>query len=264
MKRIQWMTTGALVIALGASMQANGLETLHGSCSVSASEQAGKFRLHLADERCANTDDDHCGNFSDDSMNVSRLTGMTLADLGRDGAQLTATLSAEAGTFTCAGTVHDEVLRGSSTFTPNTAFVDRMRGMGFDGLDSKKLQTYTLFDISTEWVDSLKKAGIEGITSDNLIALKIFKIDTKYVGDIKALGYATPDADKLVGLKVQGVNAEEVREIRALGYKPTLDELVQIRIFKITPDFIKRMQAKGLHDLTIAKLVQIRIFKLDE
>jgi len=61
---------------------------------------------------------------------------------------------------------------------------------------------------------------------------------------------------------VQGVNAEQVREIRALGYQPTIDQLVQIRIFKITPDFIRRMQARGFKNLTIDKLVQIRIFKL--
>ena len=36
------------------------------------------------------------------------------------------------------------------------------------------------------------------------------------------------------------------------------------RIFHITPEFIQRMQGRGLKDLTIAKLVQIRIFKLDE
>lgn len=73
-----------------------------------------------------------------------------------------------------------------------------------------------------------------------------------------------PDADKLIALKVQGVNAEEVRRIRSLGFQPTLDELIQIRIFHITPDFIHRMQDRGLKNLTIAKLVQIRIFKLDE
>jgi len=53
-----------------------------------------------------------------------------------------------------------------------------------------------------------------------------------------------------------------VKQIRALGYQPTIDQLIQIRIFKITPDFIRRMQARGLKDLTIDKLVQIRIFKL--
>ena len=103
-----------------------------------------------------------------------------------------------------------------------------------------------------------------GMTVDNLIALRIFKIDPDYIHGITALGYEMPDADKLVGLKVQGVNAEEVRQIRALGYQPTLDELIQIRIFHITPEFIRRMQDRGLKNLTIAKLVQIRIFKLDE
>jgi len=37
---------------------------------------------------------------------------------------------------------------------------------------------------------------------------------------------------------------------------------VQIRIFKVTPDFIRRMQARGFKNLSIDKLVQIRIFNL--
>ena len=56
----------------------------------------------------------------------------------------------------------------------------------------------------------------------------------------------------------------QVKQIRALGYEPTLDQLVEMRIFKVTPEFIERMRARGLNDLTISKLVQIRIFKLDE
>jgi len=47
-------------------------------------------------------------------------------------------------------------------------------------------------------------------------------------------------------------------------YRDTLDQLVEMRIFKVTPDFIERMRARGLNNLTISKLVQIRIFKLDE
>ena len=110
----------------------------------------------------------------------------------------------------------------------------------------------------------MKQTGISGINVDNLLALRIFKVDPAYIKSITALGYDLPAADQLIALKVQGVNAEEVRKIRALGFQPTLDELVQIRIFHITPDFIERMRERGLKDLTIAKLVQIRIFKLDE
>jgi hypothetical protein len=63
---------------------------------------------------------------------------------------------------------------------------------------------------------------------------------------------------------VHGVNTNDIKQIRAMGYQPNVDELVQMRIFKITPDFIHHIQAKGFNNLTIRKLVQIRIFKLDE
>ena len=108
------------------------------------------------------------------------------------------------------------------------------------------------------------KTHIQGITTDNLIALRIFNVDPPYIQSITAMGYELPDADRLIALRVQGVNAAEVREIRALGYQPTLDELIQIRIFHVTPDFIRSMEGRGFKNLTIAKLVQIRIFKLAE
>ena len=136
--------------------------------------------------------------------------------------------------------------------------------IGFTGFDSEKLQAYAFLNVESSFAKSLQQAGIKGITIDNLIALRIFNVDPAYAQSITALGYPLPDADQLIGLKVQGVNAAEVREIRALGYQPTVDELIQIRIFHITPDFIHRMQDRGLKNLTIAKLVQIRIFKLDE
>ena len=254
-----------LVLALAATaliMPAQPLETLRAKCEISPSSDAGKLSLHIFDNRdCSEAQ--HCGsNFSNELMN--RFTGVTLADLARDGAHLTATLKAEAGTFTCTGTVHDEALYGDSLFTPDNAFVDRMGKLGFSGYDSQKLQAYTFLDVTSDFARSLQQANIKGVTTDNLIALRIFKVDPAYAQNFVSMGYEQPDADKLIALKVQGVNAEEVRQIRDLGLKPTLDELIQIRIFHITPDFVHRMKDRGLKDLTISKLVQIKIFKLDE
>lgn len=242
--------------------RAAALDVLHSSCSISAGEQPGKLRLRIrSNNQCGNDRD--CGSsFDTDSM--SRFAGISEADLSRQGARLTATLNAESGVFTCAGTVHDGELAGSSTFTPNQDFVDRMDRMGFGGLDSEKLETYALLDVESAWAQSLKDAHVEGMNTDNLIALRIFHIDPEYVSGFSSLGYGIPHADQLIALKVQGVNAEEVREIRGLGFQPSLDDLIQIRIFHITPEFIRRMQSRGFKDLTIAKLVQIKIFKLDE
>ena len=249
----------ACLLAAGA-VSAAALDSLHSTCAISAGEHTGQFRLSLGDDSCS--EGRHCGSFSSDSMN--RLSGITLAALAREGAQLTAVLDAEAGRFTCSGTVHDAALRGTSTFTPSADFVSRMAQLGFTGFDTEKLQTFAFLDIDSAWAKSLKETRISGITTDKLIPLHIFHVDKAYVADLAALGYPTPDADKLIGLKVQGVDAKEVRAIRDLGYQPSLDDLIQIRIFHITPEFIRTMKARGFKDLTIAKLVQIKIFKLDE
>jgi hypothetical protein len=248
-------------MAMAVPVHAASLAPFKASCTIGASEETGKFRVQIDKGDC--TGERHCGsNFSNESL--SRFTGITLADFGREGAKLTATLTAEPGTFTCSGTVRSGELQGSAAFTPDDAFVARMDRLGFSGYDSEKLMVYAFVGVDGGWVESMQHAGVRGMTVDNLIALRIFKIDPDYIHGITALGYEMPDADKLIALKVQGVNAEEVRQIRALGYQPTLDELIQIRIFHITPEFIRRMQDRGLKNLTIAKLVQIRIFKLDE
>jgi hypothetical protein len=249
----------ALFTLSAASLHAASFDPLHAHCTIAPSEKAGKLELRVDDGECPA--ERHCSsNFSSDSLD--RFTGITLADLGRDGAHLTATLTAEAGTFTCDGTVHDLRLEGESRFVPDQAYVSRMEQMGFKGLDTDKLFACALLDVESGWARAVQQTGIRGFTTDNLIAMRIFKVTPEYIHSITDLGYDLPTADQLVGLKVQGVDPQEVREIRALGYQPTLDELIQIRIFKITPDFIRRMQARGFKNLTIGKLVQIRIFNL--
>jgi hypothetical protein len=233
--------------------------TLTGSCSVTAPSNLAEADLRLERDGCAGFHD--CGSTKTQEP-LSAFSGFTLADLQREGAHVDAVIHAEAGKIACSGAVHDGRLSGDYTFAADPAFVARMQQMGYRDLDAEKLQAYTLFHIETAWIRSMQDAGVTGLDSGNLIALRIFHVDAGYINSLKALGYPAPDAGKLIALRVQHVNAEEVKQIRAMGYQPTLDELVQMRIFKVTPDFIRRMQARGLKDLTISKLVQIRIFNL--
>jgi len=259
MSRSRSLFSLAIVAIAALLMLAAASEPINRNCYVSAGEKSGTFRLQTDEGDCYNHR--NCGNNMSD-LPSNRFTGITIADFANQGAHLTAALAAEAGTFTCTGTIQNGELNGIGAFSSNAAFVAQMEKMGFTGYDDPKLLAYTLFDVKTEWVQSLEQLGIRGMDSDNLIAMRIFHVEPPFVTGLTSLGYAVPDADKLVALSVQGVNAGEVRQIRALGYKPTLDQLIQIRIFKITPDFIQRMQARGLTNLTIDRLVQIRIFKL--
>ena len=255
--RLIAMMVGLACVA--PASQAADLGPIRENCTLSAGEKAGTLRLQTDNGDCH--EHRHCGNNMSD-IPMSRFTGLSLADFAQSGAHLTATLTAEAGTFACSGTVAQNELDGKAVFTPDEAFVARMGKMGFSGYDSEKLMAYALLDVDSQWARSLQEIGVPEMTADNLIALHIFRVDPTYVRSLTSLGYAMPTADQLISLSVQGVNGEEVKEIRALGYQPTIDQLIQIRIFKITPDFIQRMQARGLKDLTIDKLVQIRIFKL--
>jgi hypothetical protein len=257
--KITPLVFSAVLASTAIALQAATLEPIKQSCTLSAGERAGTLRLETKNGDCR--DRAHCGTSMSD-LPLNRFRGISLADFADSGAHLTATLAAEAGTFVCEGSVTDGELNCNSVFTPDAAFVARMAKMGFTGLDSEKLLPYTYFDIQSGWAQSLKDLGIQGLDSDKLIALRIFNVNAEYVHSLTALGFALPDADQLVSLRVQGVNAEEVAQIRALGYQPTLDQLVQIRIFKVTPDFIRSMQARGFKNLTIDKLVQILIFKL--
>jgi hypothetical protein len=258
--------TGGVVLSVflaaftGLFLQAEEkLRTLTGSCSITASSNGTEADLRLERSGCEGN-----GNCSSNQTQepLSAFSGFSLADLQHEGAHVDARIRAEAGTITCSGGVHDGRMSGTFNFVPDPVFVDRMLQMGFHDLEAEKLEAYTLFDIGIAWVHSLRDAGVGGLDSGNLIALRIFHVDTDYIRSLNALGYATPDAGKLTALRVQHVNPEEVKQVRAMGYQPTLDELIQMRIFKVTPDFIHRMQARGLDNLTISKLVQIRIFQL--
>jgi hypothetical protein len=255
---------GTVLITIGVvSLHADEiLDSLKGTCRIRASTDANRFDLRLDREKCEGDRDCHEMQTQEP---LDAFTGITLSDLQRDGAHLDAVIRAEAGTFTCSGSVHDSELTGEFTFAPNKAFVDQLAKLGITGLDSRKLEAYTLFRIEAAWVKSLQTAGVTGIDANNLIALRIFKVDADYVHSLAALGYAQSlSAQKLVALRVHGVDPGYIKQVRAMGYNPTLDELIQMRVFKITPEFIQQMKAKGFNNLTISKLVQIKIFKLDE
>lgn len=261
--KVRALFLGALFVsACSLSLHADDqLQPLHGSCSIAPSTEGDSVQFKLERGTCDGGKHGGC-DMNDSSMPLSNFTSFALANLKSDGAHVDAVIAAEAGKLTCSGTVHDLTLNGDFTFVPDPAFVARMAKMGFTGYDSEKLEAYTLFHVETSWIQSLQSAGVTGITTDNIIALRIFKVDAPYVKRMSELGYSNLPAEKLIAFKIHGVNPDEIKQYRAMGYQPNADELIQMRIFKVTPDFIQHMQARGLNNLTIAKLVQIRIFKL--
>jgi hypothetical protein len=263
MMRFRDLYFGVLLVGLGiVSLRADEiLSSLKGTCAITVSTKANRFDLRLEHGACVDHND--CGE-NNTQEPLDAFAGFSIEDLRREGEHIDAVLTAEAGRLTCSGSIHDSKLTGEFLFEPNRAFVERMKQLGIKGLDSQKLEAYALFHVEASWLQALQQAGVIGIDANNLLALKIFKVEPGYVQSLTSLGYPNLPADKLVALSIQEVNTADIKEVRSMGYRPNVDELIQMRIFKVTPDFIRHMQAKGFNDLTISKLVQIRIFKLDE
>ncbi len=256
----------ALSLLLALSTAAAVADTPQ-TCLIASGHSDGKMRFSWQRGDCE--PQRHC-NEGDSDMSWSRWTGVTPADLQREGAAIDARLKAEAGEMRCVGTVHGSEVHGAYSFTPNPEFLHRMEALGFTfpsqtvQQTNDRLQGYVMLDVTTEWVKAMKVAGVQGMTAENIMGLRALGVDPKYVSGMAAAGYPELDAGKLTGMKAVGVSPEKVQQIRAMGYSPTQDELIQMSVFKIDAPFVERMKARGLTNLTIAKLVQIKVFKLDE
>jgi len=108
-------------------------------------------------------DHKHCGT-NDNDIAATRFTGVSVASLAQSGSQLAASLTAEAGTFTCTGTVvANELAETQSSHRIQLSF-PRWKKMGFTGYDSDKLMTYAILDVESGWARSLKDLAFTAST----------------------------------------------------------------------------------------------------
>ena len=285
MRPSRLLVTTFLTIFGIATCHAETFEALKGTCAIAVSTHSEQLELRLERGTCPPEGSRNSPDYDRDASSargtnreachstemqqpLDAFSGFIQSDLGREGAHIDAVLSAEAGTLTCSGAIHNFKLTGNFNFAPNAAFAAHMLKLGIQDITAQNLQTYTLFRVQAAKIAALINAGVTGIDAKNLASFSIFHINPDFVASFRNLGYPAPPAKQLIALKIHGVNSEEVKQIRALGYQPTLDELVKMRIFKVTPAFIQDMKKRGFgstpEELTIARLVKIRIFKLAE
>ena len=68
------------------------------------------------------------------------------------------------------------------------------------------------------------------------------------------------DTDELVKMRIHRVTPAFIREIHAVGYHTaTIDQLVRMRIHRVDAQFIKDLQADGYQNLTVSDVLDIAI-----
>jgi hypothetical protein len=88
-----------------------------------------------------------------------------------------------------------------------------------------------------------------------------FTSSPEYVAGMKQMGY--PGAEgQAFELAALDVSRSFVKEIRELGYKPSLEELIQARIFKVGREQVEGLKSVGVTNVPIETLVEYRIFDI--
>jgi hypothetical protein len=122
------------------------------------------------------------------------------------------------------------------------------------------------FTANPGYVNTLRSMGLDldlkGDRSDeeDLFSVALLDVSTAFIRSIRNEGFDV-SLDKYVAMRIFNVTPEYIREMRSLGFRDVdADDLISTRIHKVTPEYIRQMRAAGW-DLSLDQLVSSRIHK---
>ena len=89
---------------------------------------------------------------------------------------------------------------------------------------------------------------------EQLFALAVHDVSTAFIRSMIAEGYRV-SLEEYLEMRIFNVTPEYIREMRSLGFKDiSKDELVASKIHRVTPEYIREMRAAGWGDLSLDDL----------
>lgn len=121
------------------------------------------------------------------------------------------------------------------------------------------------FAANRGYIDTIRSMGMEvklkhgkKTVEEELFMLAALDVSTDFIRSMKAEGYDV-SFDKYVEMRLFNVTPEYIREMESLGFKElSAQKLIEARIHGVTPDYIRKMRAAGW-DFPLNKYVETRI-----
>lgn len=109
------------------------------------------------------------------------------------------------------------------------------------------------------YIDAVRALGVafdlkhERTDEEDLFSLALHDVSTSFIKTMQAEGFKV-SLEKYLTMRIFDITPEYIREMRNLGFRDIDDEeLVSSKIHKVTPEYIKEMRAAGW-DLTLDEL----------
>ena len=193
-------------------------------------------------------------------LSLTELQGLDPAAIHADHAPVTFSLVREAGSIQFEGFFNDGVGYGEFTFSPNQEFLSAMKQMGYADAADKAFELACI-DVTKEYVQELRSLGFNP-DLDKVIGARVFNVNREQYDGLKAVGVTALELDNLVQYRIFNVTPEYVQQMRAAFPGISLEKMTEMRIHKVTPEFAAEMSRLGYSGLSVDQLIAFRIHKV--
>jgi hypothetical protein len=138
-------------------------------------------------------------------------------------------------------------------------YARRMAKVGYGTPSADDLMSLRIFGVTPEEIEKLRASGLAPGTIQQLINYRIFKVTAEYAAQMKEAGFGAIAGDKLIALRLQNVTPEFARSMHQKYPDVTVDQLIQMKIFRIDEEFIASAKDHGFNSLSVDKLVKLRM-----
>lgn len=135
------------------------------------------------------------------------------------------------------------------------------KGAGQFTFSSNPAYLQSMRALGVEVEPSRKRHRHEEGEEESLLMYALVDVSTAFVKSMIAEGYRE-SLDRYLELRIFDITPEYIREMRSLGFRDIdTDELVSSKIHKVTPDYVRRMRSAGWTDLSLDDLTSSSIHK---
>lgn len=158
------------------------------------------------------------------------------------------------------------------TYGITSHFGDTMRIAEFSGLTAAQIDATVSTPVNFEWRREPGTISFEGSFRGRKGAGQFtFTPNPSFLRSVAALGVENDvhrykadrsEENQLFWLTMHDVSTAFIKSMQAIGYRTTLETYMKMRMFGVSPDYVREMKALGFGDLDERELIESRIHRV--